>query len=179
MKDLEISLATAEDVPALAAVELAAATIFPPGIVPGDVAEESLPPAILEEARAAGRLWVARRCGRPVGFLAAGLLDGTPFVIELDVHPDHQRRGIGTALLEAAAAWAAGTPARALTLTTFRHVPWNAPFYARLGFVEIPPPELGPGLRAQLADEAHRGLDPAQRVAMRLRLGAAGTAAGT
>lgn len=83
----------------------------------------------------------------------------------------HHRRGIGTTLLEAAAAWAATTPARTLTLTTFRHVPWNAPFYAGRGFAELPAAELGPELRAQVEDEARRGLDPAKRVAMRLHLG--------
>lgn len=175
MNDVEIALATPEDVPALGPIELAAATLFPPGIVPRDMATSSLPLASLEDARAAGRLWVARVGGRPVGFLVvAKLLDGTPFVLELDVHPEHQRRGIGTALLAAASTWAAGTPARALTLTTFRHVPWNAPFYARRGFVEIPAAELGPGLRARLAEEAAHGLDPAKRVAMLLRLGIGG-----
>ncbi len=47
-------------------------------------------------------------------------------------------------------------------LTTFRDVPWNMPFYARLGFDEVAPNELTPALRAVLADEARRGLDPAR-----------------
>jgi hypothetical protein len=76
--------------------------------------------------------------------------------------------------IERAAAALFSPPAASLTLTTFRHVPFNAPFYARRGFAEIPAHEQGPELVAQLADEARRGLDPARRVAMRLRLDAGG-----
>jgi hypothetical protein len=41
------------------------------------------------------------------------------------------------------------------------------PFYARLGFEEIPRSELGAALRSIVRDETRRGLDPARRVAMR------------
>jgi putative acetyltransferase len=41
------------------------------------------------------------------------------------------------------------------------------PFYSRLGFDAIPPQSLTPALRALVADEARRGLDPASRVVMR------------
>jgi hypothetical protein len=54
-----------------------------------------------------------------------------------------------------------------VTLTTFRDVPWNMPFYAKLGFLEIHPEELSGALRSVVEDEARRGLDPARRVIMR------------
>ena len=54
-----------------------------------------------------------------------------------------------------------------LTLSTFRSVPWNAPYYARLGFAELPAAELTPGLTEILAAETAFGLDPAERVFMR------------
>ena len=56
-----------------------------------------------------------------------------------------------------------------VTLTTFRDVPWNMPFYARLGFTVISAAQLSPALRARVQDEARRGLDPLTRVAMRFR----------
>jgi hypothetical protein len=65
--------------------------------------------------------------------------------------------------------WAEERGYLAVTLTTFRDVPWNMPFYARLGFEEIPAATLTPALRSVLEDEARRGLDPARRVAMRWR----------
>jgi len=54
-----------------------------------------------------------------------------------------------------------------VTLTTFRDVPWNMPFYERLGFEVVPTPALSPALRAVVDDETRRGLDPIRRVVMR------------
>ncbi|BAJ32680.1 hypothetical protein KSE_69210 [Kitasatospora setae KM-6054] len=55
---------------------------------------------------------------------------------------------------------------RALTLVTFRSVPWNAPYYLRLGFRELPAADLTLPLRELLAEEAVFGLDPADRVCL-------------
>jgi len=56
----------------------------------------------------------------------------------------------------------------AITLSTFRHVPWNAPYYARLGFVAVDEHEYDDGLRALRRHEQAIGLDLARRVMMRL-----------
>lgn len=53
----------------------------------------------------------------------------------------------------------------------FRDVPWNAPYYGRLGFSVVPDPELGQGLRRIRDAEALEGLDAWPRVAMRRALG--------
>ena len=53
---------------------------------------------------------------------------------ELDVLPGHGRQGIGTRLVRALCDGARGRGIAAVTLCTFRDVPWNAPFYERLGF---------------------------------------------
>lgn len=125
----------------------------------------------LEHALAAGLLWVARdAAGSPVGFALVELLDGEPHLEEIDVDPAHGRRGLGRALLEAVLAWTRGAGHAGLTLTTFRDVAWNAPFYARMGFRVLGPDEIGPGLAATMREETARGLDPARRVAMRLDL---------
>ena len=55
-----------------------------------------------------------------------------------------------------------------LTLTTFRDVPWTAPFYARLGFDYVT--ELTPELRQKREDETAHGLAFDSRCAMRLPL---------
>jgi predicted N-acetyltransferase YhbS len=96
--------------------------------------------------------------------------DGSPHLEEIDVHPRHARRGVGTALVRSACEWAARSGHAQLTLTTFRALSWNMPFYQRLGFEEIPTEDLGPDLAAVVADEAARGLDPGRRVVMRRRL---------
>ena len=54
-----------------------------------------------------------------------------------------------------------------MTLTTFRDVPWNAPYYERLGFRVIAPADQGPELAALVAEEAERIPGDAPRVAMR------------
>jgi hypothetical protein len=58
----------------------------------------------------------------------------------------------------------------ALTLTTFRDVAWNGPFYQRLGFEELAAHDLSPDLAQILAHEAARGLPGDRRCAMRLDL---------
>ena len=63
--------------------------------------------------------------------------------------------------------WAESKGYQAVTLTTFRDVPFNMPFYARLGFHVIVPEEFSPALRSVIEDETRRGLDPRRRVAMR------------
>ncbi|WP_411757210.1 hypothetical protein [Streptomyces venezuelae] len=55
----------------------------------------------------------------------------------------------------------------ALTLTTFADVPWNAPYYARIGFRPLADAELTPALRTIRAHEAELGLDRWPRLCMR------------
>ena len=71
---------------------------------------------------------------RPIAYLLADLLDGGLHIEQVSVHPRYARRGIGRSLLERAAAHAVAVGAWVLTLTTFEHVPWNAPYYRRCGF---------------------------------------------
>ena len=65
--------------------------------------------------------------------------------------------------------WAGERGYAEITLTTFRAVAWNMPFYARLGFEEITASELRPALAAVVLEEATRGLDPDVRVVMYYR----------
>ncbi len=66
--------------------------------------------------------------------------------------------------------WAADAGLSAITLTTFTDVPWNAPLYRHLGFVDLAEAEVGPELRAVREHEAAQGLDPTTRVCMRRTL---------
>ncbi len=52
---------------------------------------------------------------------------------------------------------------------TFRALPWNMPFYVRMGFEEIPTSRLRPALEAVVREETVRGLDPHARLVMRYR----------
>lgn len=101
-----------------------------------------------------------------VGFVALEVVDGRCHVDEVSVSPEAQGRGLGVALLDAAQGWSHDGGLDGVTLTTFREVEWNRPFYERRGFVVLDAAELTPGLRRLIAHEATLGLDPELRVAM-------------
>jgi GNAT superfamily N-acetyltransferase len=93
------------------------------------------------------------------------VVDGCAHVEQVSVHPVHGRQGIGRLLIDEVGRWAAGQGLAALTLSTFRNVAFNGPYYARLGFRELA--ELTPGLVEIQREETAMGLDPAERVFMR------------
>ncbi|MFE9201756.1 GNAT family N-acetyltransferase [Micromonospora sp. NPDC007230] len=134
-----------------------------------DVADmPPLPLDVLADRQRAGRVWVAVNTGdRPGAFVVVDLVDGCAHVEQLSVEPAYARRGIGRGLLDHVAGWAVARGLPALTLTTFRSVPWNGPYYRRCGFRELTGAEVTPGLAGLLAAEAALGLDPAERIAMR------------
>lgn len=94
---------------------------------------------------------------------------GSP-AAQVSVDPAHARRGVGRALIETAETWAREHAFNNITLTTFEHVPWNAPYYARLGFVVLPEHEQPAQLQEIRRAEAASGLDAWPRVAMRRQL---------
>lgn len=134
------------------------------------MADAPLATARLDPAR--DHVWVVvAPGGEPVGFALIHRLDGAAHLHELDVLPDHARRGLGRRLIEAVAEWARAEGLRAITLTTFRAIPWNEPYYARLGFRLLADDELSPGLRAIRMAETVAGLPDADRICMRRDLG--------
>lgn len=105
-------------------------------------------------------------CDKPVGFLAAGLRHGRLHIHEFSVHGDWQGKGVGSALLAGLTAMAREKGIPQLSLTTFREVPWNRPFYQRQGFRLLSEPALPDDLRQLMEQEAQHGLALAQRCAM-------------
>lgn len=123
---------------------------------------------LLRERARVGQVWVAASDDdSPVGFAVASSCDGNAHLDEVDVHPDHGRRGIGSALVLAVCAWARSAGYGVVTLSTLRNVPWNAPFYIKLGFSVLEETELTLGLQQLLEHEARIGLPMADRVLMR------------
>ncbi|ADF60325.1 GNAT family N-acetyltransferase [Enterobacter cloacae] len=115
-----------------------------------------------------GLSWLALANDQPVGFILAELHVSSLFIVELSVHLDWQGKGIGRRLIACVADQARKRGLASLTLTTFRDVPWNAPFYARLGFEMIT--TLTPELREKREEEMAHGLAYDARCAMRLPL---------
>lgn len=126
----------------------------------------------------AGLCWVAAqtRDGHRTGFLSAEVQPDGLHIREICVIPPCQKKGIGSALVEMAAVEAAQRGFATLTLTTFRDIGWNEPFYQRLGFVTLSGDDVGSRLSGILADEARHGLPAERRCAMRRSLPGAATA---
>jgi GNAT superfamily N-acetyltransferase len=125
------------------------------------------PYSALEQGQKAGLLWVAvGHSDHPVGFALACEVGGNAHLDELDVDPRHGRQGLGRALVETVCDWARQAGYRAITLTTLSHIPWNAPFYAKLGFEILAPEALTPALQELLNSEVAYGLPEENRVAM-------------
>lgn len=114
------------------------------------------------------RVWVATGSeNHPVAFAVFYPTETTVHLQEIDVHPAHARRGVGRLLIEALAQWAGSNGKTAITLTTFRDIPWNAPYYERLGFRALDPGEFSAELRTIWEEEKQYGFPKGSRVCMR------------
>jgi GNAT superfamily N-acetyltransferase len=162
-----VRLARPDDLPLLPGIEQAAGELFRSvGMDP--VADGALPTVQeLTVPQRLGRLWVAEEQGQVVGCLRLEMVDDAAHIEQVSVLPSHGRRGIGTRLIEAVDRCGATRGMRRMSLTTFVEVPWNGPYYRRLGFLELRPDQQGPALKRIRAHEAALGLDRWPRMAMR------------
>ena len=118
---------------------------------------------------AAGTIWVADDAAAGVvGFLTAEVIGNELHIWEMAVLRGFQQRGVGARLLAAVADHGRVVGLAGITLTTFRYVAWNAPFYARNGFEIANSAGIDPRLAELLRREADRGMP--RRCAMRQSL---------
>jgi GNAT superfamily N-acetyltransferase len=86
-----------------------------------------------------GLIWVAvDEREELVGFALCSDRGDDLYLDQLSVLPRHGRQGLGTRLVRRCLQEAEARSYRRVSLSTFRKVPWNGPFYRRLGFREIP-----------------------------------------
>ena len=115
------------------------------------------------------RSWVAvDAADQPVAYVLMDVVDGNAHVAQISVAPELQGQGAGRALLDQVRTWAIESNYPAITLTTFSGVAWNRPLYEHLGFVVVSEDEIGPDLQTVRRHEAVSGLDPGDRVCMRI-----------
>jgi GNAT superfamily N-acetyltransferase len=166
-----VVLPTPAQLPLLRAIELAAAQSFSLIDLPPARRLDSVPLDRLELARLEGLLWIAvNSTEAPIGFALAGVLADQVHLEELAVHPEHQRKGVGSALVNSVIAEARTRGCGGVTLTTYRFVEWNAPWYARRGFRELRVEERSAELHAVVEREVSLGLARERRLVMRLPL---------
>lgn len=160
-----IRLARADEIDRVRDIERISATRFL-GTYRAELADDEPTDAATLAARiGADGLLVATDADAPVAFVMFRLVEGCAYIEQIDVLPSHARRGVGAGLLDAVADLARARGWPALTLSTFKDVPFNAPYYARLGFAEVE--VLTPGMLEIRAEHEARGLDETARVFMR------------
>jgi GNAT superfamily N-acetyltransferase len=160
MAGVEIRKARPDELERLRDIERASGEPFRHHGMPHIADDEPMPLRTLRDLH----VWVATANGHPVAWAAARPLRNSTYVEQVCVHPDHAHQRIGARLLDHVQAWATRNGRPDLTLTTFRDIPWNAPYYGRLGFHEVRDPDRE--LRQIVQEDADRGLDPAQRVCL-------------
>lgn len=162
-----IRQARADDLPVLRELERAAGEPFRDLVM--DVVADDDPPTVhdLAQFQQAGRAWVYVDAeDRPVAYLLLEVIDGYGHIEQVSVHPEYARQGLGRQLLDVADEWARRHDLHGLTLTTYAHVPWNAPYYERLGFRVLNDMEITDGIRVRREHETAKGLDAWPRAAM-------------
>jgi GNAT superfamily N-acetyltransferase len=165
-----IRLAEVDDLPALPTIEQAAGQQF---VELGLAYLENitLPMEILIETQQDGHVWViTTMSGEIVGFAVVSVDKEHLHLEEIDIEPAHRRQGLGQKLIMAICNWAETRGIKTMSLSTFRDIPWNAPYYERLGFRIVPESELTEYLIGVREAEARVGLPVSQRVIMRKHL---------
>ena len=155
------------DLPALPEIEQQAAQLFAPFGLYELFARHTTAPAEFAAYQQAGHLWVAIEDNRPVGFIIASVMGDDAYINEVDVLPPYGQRGIGRALIETVCQWAQAQKLTGISLSTQSNIPWNAPFYARLGFHVVSESEWAAYYHDLRAHEISLGLPVADRVFMR------------
>jgi len=164
-----IRRAQPDDLPVLPDIELAAAQQFLSTPYPFIANEDGLMSTQVDLAKE--HVWVVVDSDdQPVSFAIVHLHEAVAHLHELDVHPQHARQGLGRQLIETVADWARERGASALTFTTFQDIPWNGPYYTRLGFRTLTPEEISPALQRVRLEEEKNGLPKANRICMQLDL---------
>ena len=158
----QIRLAEKAELLCLQEIERAADTLFPVGRLPDP--DDVMPLEELVKAQDNGLLLVAVWEGAIAGFAVSQVSGDLLHLAEMAVHPDYGRRGIGTQLLTAVIQQAMDRDLSGVTLTTFRDLPWNTPFYEKRGFRILSNSELNPMLWEILTKEKRLGMK--KRVAM-------------
>jgi 4-diphosphocytidyl-2-C-methyl-D-erythritol kinase len=114
------------------------------------------------------QVWVACDSNnQPVGMIVTSIRGPNAYIEELDVLPEHGRRGLGKRLIEHICNWALEHDCAAVELSTCRDVPWNGPFYRKNGFRDLSRGEWTDDMPEIRAIETRQGLAPEARVFMR------------
>ena len=166
-ESVKLRTASLSDVPIMQSLEVDAARRY--GTMKDYEFCTQLPPRSRAEhihVQEHGAAWLVGLGDKVIGFLLALPVDGRAHVLEVATEYGSQGKGFGRRLFAEFHSWAADIGYSEVTLTTYRDVPWNAPFYERMGYQIIAVDARRPELMTIRAEEAAAGFDRAPRVAM-------------
>lgn len=171
-KDYKITRADPEEIGELIEVNIASDTLFADtGLIdPADLGAH-IPEEVFADAIATRDVFVARhgKAQKPVGFTLTSQRGDTLYLDQISVHPDHGQKGLGRALMNRVLDDARDRGFRQVTLSTFKDVAWNGPFYRKLGFRPIKPEKLADWMQ-ELETIQARSLDVTKRHFMKKRV---------
>jgi GNAT superfamily N-acetyltransferase len=169
MNEFRIRPARPDEVTRVREIEDEAGTMFSGLGLMDSALDASCPLDDVVRLIALGQVWVACREDDdfPVGMAITSVQDDAVYIEEMDVVPAYGRRGLGGRMLARVCDWAQAHGYTAVTLSTFRDVEWNGPFYRKHGFRDLSPDAWTPRMRAIREREAQHGLLTEARVFMR------------
>jgi N-acetylglutamate synthase-like GNAT family acetyltransferase len=166
---LEIRPARIADATALVVIDHEAHRRFLDTEFP-NLADDGIPEAVALRYIGRGGVLVAERQGEVVGFVAWHYepADVTCMgIAQVSVLPEHGGLGIGSALTTAVLALAdQESQIEKVVLATQRGVPWNEPWYVRLGFVTVDATRYSPWMAQEVAEQEASGFSWTDRVWM-------------
>lgn len=163
---IRIRLGSTDEIHKIAPLEQAAAEAFREIGMDAIADDPPMPEAELIEAAEEQRLWVAVEYGVLKAYLVGDFLPQSLHIDQVTVHPDASRRGLGALMIESVSADPRSKERGFITLTSFANVPWNAPYYERIGFIDIAESDWPEGVAEKVAAEQEKGLAAWPRVVM-------------
>jgi predicted N-acetyltransferase YhbS len=167
----KIRFACVKELILLSHIEQSAASLFLDTPYSFLVNAAPLPLDFVQQRFQAGQVWVAvDQRDAVVGYAITQEVDDILYLHQIDVDPERGRRGLGYALVDTVCSWAKLQGYRVISLSTFRDIPWNAPFYSKLGFRTLDESELTAGFQQIRLKELEAGLPISERVIMQCEL---------
>lgn len=163
--------ATSDDLSDISRIERQAAQAFRDIGYPQLADGAATPMAWFEEGLKQGFLWVCVPDNDvPAGFALAGLMDGLFYLEDISVDPQHQRQGLGDAMLRQVIEHAKFLYCSSVVLSTLKSAPWTEPFYHKHGFLAADMDRLPVPVLQKFEDETELGLPANDRIIMVKRL---------
>lgn len=163
---IRIRLGSADEIHKVAPLEQAAAEAFREIGMDAVADDDPVAESVLSQAAEERRFWVAVEYGVLKAYLLGDFLPQSLHIDQVTVHPDASRRGLGALMIESVSADPRSKERGLITLTSFANVPWNAPYYERIGFNEIPREDWPEGVAEKVDAEQGKNIAAWPRVVM-------------